>query len=594
MAGSAQPVSRPQSTWTAPAVVPPGGDWVASLNGYGDVEYLALSAQANRTMSVVVTALDETGKGTELKARPVIGMWAASDPEGTAPPAFTPSALNQATPGMTRLDAQVATSSNFLIGISDERGDGRPDYRYHAQVLYADSVSPSRLGVNGGAVTVKGSGFAPGLTTSVGSITSTPLAVSAGQMILSAPANADGPQSITITDPVSGASSVMTNALTYGAAPTDNIVLVGSGLNPPTPVGTQATTPMMVRVLAADGVTPISGATIAWSASNGVQLSACGNASACSIATDPLGEATTFLVPSTGGVATITATLAPAAYGSSKAVGATLYATQSASDLGVSTPYLWISQGVTASIPLTARALSNGTPRNNVQVNFNIVGGSATLSAASAQTNSSGYATVNLTVTQFAAPVQVSACVVIANGACRPIYVNPVPLASQNLQPVSGNGQVSTGSAFQPIMVRVTDSASPPNPVIAASVSFLTTILRPGGNPPAGSDGETRPSNPATSVILQVSQSSATTDVSGLASIVPSSGGFSAPLEVDVAVTTGTSATLDYPLEMLPAAGNAPSAPQPVIGTIPVRAVPSTAIEENQRSQRRAAQPTPW
>jgi hypothetical protein len=368
-----------------------------------------LAGQANRTLSVVVTALDETGKATELKVRPVIGMWAASDPQGTAPPAFTPSAFNQATPGVTRLDAQIATSTNFLIGISDERGDGRPDYRYHAHVLYADSVSPARVGVNGGAVTVKGSGFSPGLTAVVGSSATTPLTVSARQMMLSAPAHVDGPQSITITDPISGASSVMTNALMYGAAASDNIVLVGSGLNPPTPAGTQATTPMMVRALAADGVTPVSGATIAWSASNGVQLSACGNASACSVASDRLGEATTLLTPSTSGVATITATLAPAAYGSSKAVSARLYGTQSSSDLGVSTPYLWISQGATTSISLTARALSNGLPQNNVSVNFNIVSGSATLSAASAQTNSNGYATVTLTVSQFAIPVQVSA-----------------------------------------------------------------------------------------------------------------------------------------------------------------------------------------
>jgi hypothetical protein len=496
--------------------------------------------------------------------------------------------------GMTRLDAQIAASTNFLIGISDERGDGRPDYRYHAHVLYADSVSPARLGVNGGAVTVKGSGFAPGLSVALGSTTTTPLTVSAGQMMLSAPANADGPQSITITDPVSGASSVMTNALIYGAAPTDNIVLLGSGLNPPTPVGTQATNPMMVRVRAADGVTPVSGATIAWSASNGVQLSACSDASACSVASDPLGEATTLLTPSSSGVATISATLAPAAYGSSNAVSATLFAIQSPSDLGVSTPYLWISQGATTSIPLTARALSNGLPQNNVQVNFNIVSGSATLSAASAQTNSSGYATVNLTVTQFAAPVQVSACVAIANGACRPIYASPVPLASQNLQPVSGIGQVSTGSAFQPVVVRATDSASPPNFVIGASVGFLTTVLRPGGTSPTGASGETHPGNPATPVILQVSQSIANTDINGLASIAPSAGGFSVPLEVDVAATTGSGALLDCRLELLPAASNSPGTPQPPIGTTPARTVRPATIEEDERSQRRTEQPTPW
>ena len=131
---------------------------------------------------------------------------------------------------MTRLDAQVATSTNFLIGISDVRGDGRPDYRYHAYVLYADSVSPARVGVNGGVVTVQGTGFSPGLTAAVGGTAATPLAISAGQMILAAPAHGDGPQNITITDPVSGASSVMTNALTYGAAASDTIVLLEQGV----------------------------------------------------------------------------------------------------------------------------------------------------------------------------------------------------------------------------------------------------------------------------------------------------------------------------------------------------------------------------
>lgn len=171
---------------------------------------------------------------------------------------------------MTRLDAQIGTSTNFLIGISDVRGDGRPDYRYHAHVLYADSVSPARVGVNGATVTVHGTGFAPGLSAAVRATTANPLAVSAGQIMLAAHAHGDGPQNITITDPISGASSVMTNALMYGAAASDSIILVGGGLNSSTPVGTQAAYPVTVRVLAADGVTPVSGATVAWSAGNGV------------------------------------------------------------------------------------------------------------------------------------------------------------------------------------------------------------------------------------------------------------------------------------------------------------------------------------
>jgi hypothetical protein len=266
-------------------------------------------------------------------------------------------------------------------------------------------------------------------------------------------------------------------------------------------------------------------------------------------------------------------------------VSATLSAIESASDIGVLTPYLWIAQGATVSIPLTARALSNGTPRNNVGVNFTVVNGSGTLSAASAQTNSNGYASVTLTVAQLAALVQISACVAPGNVPCQVIYANPVPLANQHLQSVSGGGQVATRQPFQPVIVRVTDSSVPPNSVIAASVAFLTTVLRPGGASPLTGDGETNSSNPAMPVILQVSQSVATTDINGLAATAPSAGGFSPPLEVDVAVMAGMAALLDYPLEMLPAATTGTSPPS--IGRLPVRTVRPVWIEAD------STEPTP-
>ena len=552
MTGSAQPVPQSASTWTEPATIPAGGDWISSLGSYGDMEYLSLTAQANRSLSIAVTALGESGNSTQLKAQPVIGIWAASDPQGTPPPAFTPSSFNQTFAGMTRLDAQVSTSTNFLIGISDVRGDGRPDYHYHAHVLYADSVTPARVGVNGGSVLVQGIGFAPGLIATVGSATATQYAASAGQIILGAPAYGDGPQNITIADPASGSFSLMTGVLTYGAAASDNIVLLGGGVNPPTPVGTQATNPVTVRVLAADGITAVAGATVAWSSTNGVQFSACGGASSCSALTDSAGDAITRLTPATAGSSTIIATLAPAAYGSSKSVSATVSATESATDIGVSTPYLWIAAGASTSIPLTARVLSNGVPQANTGVNFTVVGGSGTLSAASAQTNSSGYAGVSLTVSQFAATVQLSVCVAPGNVPCAVVYANPVPLANQNLQPIAGGGQVTTGAPFQPLIVRVTDASSPPNSVIGANVTFLTTVLRPGEMPPPASNGEVGSIQPAMPVILQVSQSNATTDINGMANLVPSTGGFSAPLEVNIEVTAGSGSLLDYPLEVFP------------------------------------------
>ena len=570
MSSSTSLVPPSTSTWTAPEPVPLAGSWEALLSGYGDMPYFLLAAQANRTLSVAVTALEETS-ASEVKAQPVIGMWAASDPVGTAPPAFTSSPFNQIVYGMTRLDAQVSTSSNFLIGISDVRGDGRPDYIYDAYVLYADSVSPARISVTGGAVTVAGTGFYSGLTAAVGNAATNPLAVSAGQMILAAPPFSDGPQNIAISDPVSGGSSVMTAVLTYGAAASDSLILL-RGLNPSTAVGTQAANPVSVRVLAADGITPVSGATIGWTAGNGVQLSVCGGVSSCSVVTDQSGDAATWLTPTAVGVATITATLAPGVYSPTQSVLATLNATESASDIGVLTPYLYIAQGATVSLPLTARVMSNGVAQNGVNVNFNVVNGSGTLSTPSAATSSSGYATVSLTLTQIAAYVQVVACVAPANAPCQTFYEYPVALAQQNLQPVSGGAQVSTGQAFQPVVVQVTDSASPPDPVIAASVAFQTTVLRPGGTTSTGGGGETNPGNSAMPVILQVSQSNATSDSNGLASLVPSDGGFSAPVEVDVAITAGTSAWISDPLQVLAAfaSGSNSGGKLPSTGPLPI------------------------
>ncbi|HZW80753.1 MAG TPA: IPT/TIG domain-containing protein, partial [Candidatus Deferrimicrobiaceae bacterium] len=274
MSGSAVAVPpwSATETWSAPAVVPPPGDWVGSLSGYGDVSYFQITAQANRTLSVAVTALDESGSPTESKASPVVGMWNSGDPEGTAPPVLTSVPFNSSTFGMSRLDAQVLSTSSFNIGVADLRGDGRPDYAYHAHVLYSDSVNPARIPINGGAITLQGIGFKPNLTVTVGSHAVPLLATNSSQMLLAAPAQSDGPQTITVTDPASGAISTMTNALTMGAASTDEIILV-QGTNPQTPVGTQAANPLRVRAVASDGVTAVNGATIAWSTTNGATLS---------------------------------------------------------------------------------------------------------------------------------------------------------------------------------------------------------------------------------------------------------------------------------------------------------------------------------
>ena len=579
--GQAVPPWAATETWSAPAPILSAGDWVGSLSGYGDVSYFLITAQANRTLSVAVTALDETGAPTESKAEPVVAIWTLGDPQGTPPPAFTAAPFNSETFGMSRLDAQVLSSNSFIVGVADLRGDGRPDYSYHAHVLYGDSVNPSRIPVAGGAVTLQGTGLTPGLTVAIGSAGVPLLATNASQILVAAPAQSDGTQTITITDPVSGAFSIMTSVLTFGAASTDNIVLL-QGANPPTPVGTQATNPVSVRVVASDGVTAVNGATVGWTTTNGATLSACGGASTCSAVTDESGMVSTWVTPAATGVASITATLAPGVYNPAQSVSGTLSATTSSLDIGVTTPYLWIASGATVSQPITARVVSTGVPQSGVTVNFRIAQGTGSLSSATAVTNSSGYASVTLTLTDFTANVQLTACVAPGNSPCQTVYGNAVAAALLNLQAVAGAGQVVTGQAFQPLSVRVTDSSTPPNPILGASVQFQATVLRLAGGDLALAPGDPTNTQTGMPVILSASQSSVTSDANGLASFVPTVGSFTGLLEVEIQVSAGISATLEDVEESFPAStgGNNSAATHPWAGTVsaPAGVIPYVPI----------------
>lgn len=583
MSGSAEPVPSwaATETWSAPAPVPSPGDWVGSLSGYGNVGYFLIAAQANRTLSVAVTALDETGAPSESKAAPVVGMWTLGDPQGTASPAFTPGPFNAETFGMSRLDAQVFISDSFIIGIADLRGDGRPDYHYHAHVLYGDAAIPARVPVTGGAVTLQGTGFAPGLTVTVGNVSVPLLATNAGQMLAAVPPQSDGPQTITVSDPVSGAFSIMTNALTFGAAATDKILLL-QGSNPPTPVGTQAANPITVRVVASDGITPVGGATVGWTTTNGATLSACNGATNCSTVSDESGIASTWVTPTAVGSAAITATLAPSVYTPAQSVSTTLNATSSSMDVAVDTPYLWIAQGATVSVPVGAWVVSQGKPQSGVTVDFIVAQGSGSLSAGSAVTNSSGYAAVTLSLANFAANVQLSVCVGLGNNPCQTIYGNAVAASMLNLQPVAGAGQVVTGSAFQALTVRVTDSSTPPNPVLGANVLFQSTVMRPVGN------GLTVTSVAPTGmpVILSASQSSMLSDGNGLASFMPSVGSFTGPLEIQIQVSAGATAMLSEEMKTFPAgASGSNSHPMgaSLRGSVPARIGLPQQIAEDDR-----------
>jgi hypothetical protein len=544
------------STYALPAALPQGGGWGSWISGYSSADWFEFTAQANRTASVSVTALDETGQPTETKLLPVIGIWQLSDQSGNPAPASTPSAFNTTTWGMSRLDAQFTVSDTFRVGVADFRGDGRPDYFYRASLLYSDTVTPARLSLGGGVTTLNGTGFNPKLQVSVAGNTGTILSASASYIEVAMPSGSqDGTASIQVTDPVSGAFSQMIGALTYGALSTDLLLLL-QGAEPATPVGSAAANAIRVRAVAADGITPVSGATMAWSATNGLQFSVCSGASSCSVLSDEAGESSSWVTPTATGQSTITIALAPASYSPPQSQQATVVGTSSTLDLVAVAPTRWVGQGATLAVPLTVEALNLGVPKANVVVNFAITKGTASLSAGSGTTNATGFATITAQLTNQNADVQVSACVAPNNSPCQTFTLFSTPSSLWTLETVSGSSQVlPTGQSFHPLVVRVTDGSLAADPVMGVNVTFKTTLARVPEN--------------GMPVILGSSQTQVVSSQDGLASIVPSAGSVG-PCDVFITVSAGQS-TAEFQMESVAAIvlGSQPKNGHPKTPSVP-------------------------
>jgi hypothetical protein len=524
MQNTAKPAADPfpLTSYANPATVPLGGDWVGSLSPYGDLDYFRFQGQGNRTLSVLVTALDETGAASEVKAQPVIGMWGLSDPPEAPAPANTPSAFNSAYFGMTMLQAQLLQRTGFRIGISDYRGDGRPDYRYHARILYGDNVSPLRASSAGGTpLAINGLGFQANTRVSVSKTNVVPLAATASQLLISAPTMSDGQQDITLVDPPTSASSIMSGAVLYGAGPNDILKLLSTGSSS-APVGGQAPTPVQVQVLAPDGVTPVQGASVFFTSSPAAGMSACAGATSCAVFSDQNGMASTFVTLLSPGTTVFTAKLAPASYPSPKQVQLWFQGTESALDIALAPQRSWIAQGANATLTLTARVLSNGSPVSGKTVNFQVMRGSGLLSPLSPVSDANGYASTTLQVTSFAGDLQISACVAPQNAPCLSFYGIAVPASEMQILPGSGNLQVApAGHSFQPVVVRVTDLSSPPNPVTGATIAFPYVVERSDDDSAGESGGDTNIGPPPDPIILYSSQGATVSDSNGLAPFTP-------------------------------------------------------------------------
>lgn len=474
-------------TWASPTPVPAAGEWVANFCGYGDPDYHSLSIQAGRTLALEVTALDEHGQPTTAKTLPALGLWLVSDLEG-APPRASADAFNTGLLGTTRLSAAPGAGS-IRFGLFDQRGDGRPDFRYQARLLYGDTVEPARAGVPGrDPVRIRGMGFRVGTEVEIAGAPAPLLEFGPNQILVSTPALSDGAQSITLRDPETGAVAEMSGALTYGAGAGDLALFLTSNGN--TPVGGQAANPVRVRVTQADGATPVPGATVTLSATpSGSLFSACGGVT-CRLVTDQTGEVSSLLTVKSAGAITLRATLATGAYATS-----TLSGTLSSLSISALGPSAYAATNAAVTWPLRVRVLnSSGAPAAGQQVRYSFLTGSGTLDHSIVTTNAAGEASSTLTVASLSTRTQVAACIYPAGTPCTQFVLLPVADAGIEVQKIAGEGQIVTvGQSFQTLVVRVTDSSSPANPVRRATVRFEVTAMRwePPPPPPPPGDGGT-------------------------------------------------------------------------------------------------------
>ena len=299
---------------TAPATMAQSGWWTGVLCGYAHTSWTSVAIKANRSLTMEVTAVDENGSASMVKAMPMVGVWRGTDATGLAPTvAATPVAFNSFGVGLSTVTVGGTGSAagSLRMAIADARGAGRPDFAYQARVLYADAIQPANVGANGGSVVISGTGFRAGNVVTVNGVAATVTSVTATAITAVVPSlRAIGSTKATLAtvavkDVTTGGVTTMTSALGYGAVQQRLQVVsapAGSVMQ-----GRAAATAFAVQVLAADGVTPVANETVTFAVTTGYATFGVCGAVSCTVKTNAQGVATTMVTPTTVGTVAMTA-----------------------------------------------------------------------------------------------------------------------------------------------------------------------------------------------------------------------------------------------------------------------------------------------
>jgi hypothetical protein len=490
--------------------MPAGGLWCGRLSQVGQSDWFSFPVRGNRIFTVVTQALDETSAPTESKALPSIGVWDAFDPVGATAVGAAPGLNGDAT-GETWL--RVATNGDDMvrIGIADLRGDGRPDYAYNGWVLYADTVSPTRLPASGGSITIQGMGFRLADTVTVGGQAATLTSISPNQItavVPPAPAGVTGSVDLEVDDePALYAAAVIPGGVSYDSGNGDALNLNAAPANT-VPIGEPL--PFSVTALGSN-LTPAGGVTVIYTVTSGAATLACG-LPVCSVVATGDGRATMNVTAMSTTWSTVTAALTNGSSLEAQFVGGT------PAVLSVLTRQLSLAAGATITWTVQALVENNGVPSSGQSVAWQAVASSGiTLQGpVSVTTNSSGIAAQTLTVGPLAegqtASINAclngtSQCVAFTAFGARPEYAA--------LEAISGTSQSLTASDTpNQIVLRLLDMDG--NPMAGGTVALYEALYA--WTPPCSPNVVCPPG-----ALLATQASMGTTAVDGSVTFVPAS-----------------------------------------------------------------------
>jgi hypothetical protein len=374
---------------------------------------------------------------------------------------------------MTTLTTSITQPKQLRIAIADKRGDGRPDFNYKARVLYADSLTPAAVSGAGGTITITGMGFRTGNAVLVNGVAATVSSWTANTIVARVPSlhtlgvSTALVADVTVEDRSTGGVTVMTQALSY-AAPVTTLSLLTAPAGTLI-VGQQATVPFAVQVLQADGVTPVVGEAVTFTATTGaVQFTACG-AATCILPTDANGIASTLVTPQTSGAVTLQATGVDGT-----AVASFTAITQVRTATAVQ-PVEYVAAGAIVAWTAQLNIADNTASPTGVLVDWRRISGAIAASPGQSQVNTQGVASTLATAGPLASGAQAALSGCAWASVCATFTTQGVDPAELRLVAVSGGGQiVSASGALNAVVLLVTDAAS--HPVAGAVVQVYQTV----------------------------------------------------------------------------------------------------------------------